>query len=276
MPSDKDNLKKPNDASTSSADALLEDEFGLHALHDILSMKYSDLTALSLGYDIQSLGMQFGAKPKDPSKDKRAHPTHPEGALYATFRDPWDTSSSAAQTAPLLSPAFQPDPSHAVQRTPLRLDQLAALHVDTLFYIFYTYPRDVAQIAAAAELYRRKWAFDTSKRLWFLSNENANKAKPPKKETVAVFDPETWSTENHPAADFSAPEGANPVRDFTVALRSMSGGAGHPPVSFGFGSDVRNVSGEVHEQITHEGEKSGKAAVQSKSEAKRKSAAQGR
>ena len=33
------------------------------------------------------------------------------------------------------------------------------LRVETLFYIFYSMPRDAMQAAAAVELYNRKWRY---------------------------------------------------------------------------------------------------------------------
>lgn len=38
--------------------------------------------------------------------------------------------------------------------------------METLFYMFYSMPRDQLQTAAAVELYRREWWFHADLRLW--------------------------------------------------------------------------------------------------------------
>lgn len=40
------------------------------------------------------------------------------------------------------------------------------MQIETLFYMFYSMPRDQLQTAAAVELYRRDWRFHADLRLW--------------------------------------------------------------------------------------------------------------
>ena len=47
---------------------------------------------------------------------------------------------------------------YALQPPPLRLKNFQSFQLETLFYIFYSMPRDVLQVAAATELNHREYA----------------------------------------------------------------------------------------------------------------------
>lgn len=53
-----------------------------------------------------------------------------------------------------------------MQPPSLKPDHLNKMHMETLFYMFYSMPRDQLQTAAAVELYRREWWFHADLRLW--------------------------------------------------------------------------------------------------------------
>ena len=44
----------------------------------------------------------------------------------------------------------------------------AKFALGTLFYIFYTFPRDILQVLASQELYNRHWKFHIESKVWFL------------------------------------------------------------------------------------------------------------
>jgi hypothetical protein len=71
-------------------------------------------------------------------------------------------------------------------------------HLETLFYIFYSMPADVLQLAAAQELYNRDWRFHKEKKLWFTRApgvEPTIKTATYEKGAYLVFDPEKWTKE---------------------------------------------------------------------------------
>ena len=49
---------------------------------------------------------------------------------------------------------------------PIPVDHLTKFALETLFYLFYSMPRDILQACAAQELYRREWRYHGELRLW--------------------------------------------------------------------------------------------------------------
>ena len=49
----------------------------------------------------------------------------------------------------------------------LKTEHFAKFQIDTLFYMFYSMPRDILQALSAQELYRRDWRYHGELRLWF-------------------------------------------------------------------------------------------------------------
>ncbi|KAJ2317850.1 transcriptional regulator, partial [Coemansia sp. RSA 2681] len=79
-------------------------------------------------------------------------------------------------------------PPHAVTRMPSFTDE-------TLFYMFYTMPREELQLAAAEELYRRQWRYHKELRLWLTKDpESQPTARTPRGEqsVFIFFDPGVW------------------------------------------------------------------------------------
>jgi len=48
----------------------------------------------------------------------------------------------------------------------LKMTHLSKFHLETLFYIFYSMPKDVLQAYAAQELYAREWRYHGELKLW--------------------------------------------------------------------------------------------------------------
>jgi CCR4-NOT transcription complex subunit 2 len=48
----------------------------------------------------------------------------------------------------------------------LKTEHLSKFQLETLFYMFYSMPRDILQACAAQELYRREWRYHGELRLW--------------------------------------------------------------------------------------------------------------
>lgn len=48
----------------------------------------------------------------------------------------------------------------------LKTTHLSKFHIETLFYIFYSMPKDVLQAYAAQELYAREWRYHGELKMW--------------------------------------------------------------------------------------------------------------
>ena len=81
-----------------------------------------------------------------------------------------------------------------MQPPSLKSDHLNKMHIETLFYMFYSMPRDQLQTAAAVELYRREWWFHSDLRLWMkmraATAENGTPAS--NQQQFVFFDVSTW------------------------------------------------------------------------------------
>jgi CCR4-NOT transcription complex subunit 2 len=54
-----------------------------------------------------------------------------------------------------------------MQAPALKTGHLSKFQLETLFYIFYSLPKDVLQAYAAQELYTREWRYHGELKLWF-------------------------------------------------------------------------------------------------------------
>ncbi|XP_021912556.1 probable NOT transcription complex subunit VIP2 isoform X2 [Carica papaya] len=148
------------------------DPFGLLGLLSVIKMSDPDLTSLALGIDLTTLGLNLN------STDN----------LHKTFGSPW--SDEPAKGDPEFS---VPQCYYAKQPPALHQGYFAKFTVDTLFYIFYSMPKDEAQLYAANELYNRGWFYHKEHRLWFIRiGEPLVKTNTYERGSYHCFDPNTF------------------------------------------------------------------------------------
>ncbi|XP_074308970.1 putative NOT transcription complex subunit VIP2 isoform X2 [Silene latifolia] len=168
-PSFRDQGVKPIQATQPAADS-----FGLLGLLGVIRMSDPDLTSLALGIDLTTLGLNLNS-----SED-----------LHKSFGSPWTDEPAKG------------DPEFVVPHCyleklapPLNYLNFMKFPIATLFYIFYSMPKDEAQLYAAHELHRRGWLYHKELRLWLSRITNA---EPPYKTATfergsyKFFDPTTW------------------------------------------------------------------------------------
>uniref|UniRef100_A0A7S1N8S3 NOT2/NOT3/NOT5 C-terminal domain-containing protein n=1 Tax=Eutreptiella gymnastica TaxID=73025 RepID=A0A7S1N8S3_9EUGL len=151
------------------------DRFGLTGLLSVIRMTDQDLNALALGFDLTTLGLNLNS------------PDY----LYTTFASPWSEGTT-------VQPEFRIPQCYFMTPPHLRFQMFQRFHLETLFYIFYSMPADVLQLAAAQELYNRDWRFHKEKKLWFTRApgvEPSIKTTSYEKGSYLVFDPEKWTKE---------------------------------------------------------------------------------
>lgn len=136
-------------SAAASAAPSTADRFGLLGLLSVIRMTDPDLNVLALGTDLTTLGLNLNS---------------PE-ALYPSFASPWTDGTS-------LTRRYEPEyylPLCYYMQAPMQPPQLKLplFSDDTLFYIFYSMPKDVLQLAAAYELYNRDWRYHKELQRWF-------------------------------------------------------------------------------------------------------------
>ncbi|KAM0801650.1 hypothetical protein BDR22DRAFT_888118 [Usnea florida] len=121
------------------------DEFGLPGFLSSISNENPDVSYLARGQDLTTLGLNLNS----------AEP------LYPTFAGPFaEPGSRPMQPDFRLPECYTVDNIHAVR------EKIPHFSDETLFWIFYTQPRDIIQEFAAAELTNRNWRFHTDLKMW--------------------------------------------------------------------------------------------------------------
>eukprot|EP00755_Sulcionema_specki_P025138 Sspe_Gene.82641::Locus_54167_Transcript_1_1_Confidence_1.000_Length_598::g.82641::m.82641/K12605/CNOT2, NOT2; CCR4-NOT transcription complex subunit 2 len=133
---------KPEASEDSKGDDQLG-KYGLGGILHVIRMTDRDLNTLALGYDLNTLGLSLNST----------------DYLYSTLCCPWADSPARVQ------PEFRLPQCYSLQPPQLRFTMFQRFNIETLFYIFYSMPRDVLQLAAAHELYNRDWRFHKEKKL---------------------------------------------------------------------------------------------------------------
>ncbi|TDH69547.1 hypothetical protein CCR75_005008 [Bremia lactucae] len=133
--------------STTNSELDPNNQYGLLGLlHTIIRPGNSDLMKnLAMGCDLTSLGLNLN----------KAEP------LYPTFASPWSEEQLTKE------PQFSLPTCYYNQPPVLKTTHLSKFHLETLFFIFYSMPKDVLQAYAAQELYSRDWRYHANLKTWF-------------------------------------------------------------------------------------------------------------
>ncbi|GMF65585.1 unnamed protein product [Phytophthora lilii] len=116
----------------------------LGMLHTIIRPGNDSKKNLAMGCDLTSLGLNLNS----------AEP------LYPTFASPWSEEQLTKE------PQFSLPTCYYNQPPVLKTTHLSKFHLETLFFIFYSMPKDVLQAYAAQELYSREWRYHAELKTW--------------------------------------------------------------------------------------------------------------
>ncbi|KAG6888408.1 hypothetical protein C0995_008412 [Termitomyces sp. Mi166 len=157
------------------------DRWGLLGLLAMLKNVGSDLDQgmSGIGTDLGTMGLDMGYS----------------GDLYSTFITPW-ADQSAART---VEPDFHLPTCYAsVQASPPGPSKASAFSDETLFFMFYSSPRDALQEVAAQELWNRNWRYHKDLRLWITKESGttpSQKVPGGEQGQYTFWDPENWAKE---------------------------------------------------------------------------------
>ncbi|KAL4943327.1 hypothetical protein BDV06DRAFT_190279 [Aspergillus oleicola] len=146
--------RPPQDAATDQqplAEMSELDKFGLAGLLRMIHSDSADVASLAVGQDLMTLGLDLN---------------QPE-PLHSTFISPFVASVPGI---PLEQDFALPGCYSVANVQPLQ-SRIPSFSDETLFYIFYSMPRDVMQEVAAEELMGRKWRYHKIERCWLTRDE---------------------------------------------------------------------------------------------------------
>ncbi|KAK9478719.1 hypothetical protein V1514DRAFT_347335 [Lipomyces japonicus] len=143
---------------------------------NVMRMENSDIGMLALGNDLTTLGLNLNQPDSEP--------------LSATFASPW-----AEKSVTKVEPDFHLPSCYKVQSAAPQQTKIASFSDETLFYIFYSMPRDIMQEAAAAELTNRNWRYHKELKVWLTKDpgtEPIQQSAHYERGVYTFFDPSIW------------------------------------------------------------------------------------
>ncbi|XP_078481207.1 CCR4-NOT transcription complex subunit 2 isoform X2 [Ciona intestinalis] len=130
--------------------SMLVDQYGIVGLFAFIKAAETDptLVHLALGNDLTTLGLNLNS---------------PDN-LYHKFQSPFSRQPCRLQDIDFFVPSEYLTNAHIRDKlAPIKLNRYGE---DLLFFVFYSNPGDVLQLAAAAELYNRDWRYHKEERIW--------------------------------------------------------------------------------------------------------------
>ncbi|KAF7999099.1 hypothetical protein HF325_006631 [Metschnikowia pulcherrima] len=169
---------RPANQKTLAAEVPPISKFGLDGLASLLKNDENEQTAFAVGQNLQLMGL-------DLSEDAK---------ILKTLASPWQETSRLEVepyfTLPdnILQKNIVPKPEPCDTKILSFLDE-------TLFYIFYTKPRDTLQEYASRELVARNWRYHRDIQVWLTKDSNVEPVliSPDVERGIYVFfDPHNW------------------------------------------------------------------------------------
>lgn len=151
------------------------DRWGLLGLLQIIKGADPDVSLLNVGADLSGMGLDMGM----------------QGHLFPSFITPWSDPAAALT----IEPDFHLPACYNVQPPPPAQAKTSAFSDETLFFMFYSSPRDVLQEMASQELYNRNWRFHKERRVWLTKETGTSPSQKTSTHESGVytfFDPENW------------------------------------------------------------------------------------
>ncbi|KDO30109.1 hypothetical protein SPRG_05301 [Saprolegnia parasitica CBS 223.65] len=159
------NDAKPHPSSRPSSSSSEEtSRFGLLGMLHVIRATDPERN-VAQGCDLTSLGLNLNS----------SEPLHP------TFASPWSDTPCTKEPQYTLPLCYYNQPPV------LKTSHLSKFQLETLFYIFYSMPKDVVQAYAAQELYLREWRYHMDLKLWFKRQQSESAAL-----QYIYFDINTW------------------------------------------------------------------------------------
>lgn len=154
------------------------DKFGLKGIALLVKMEQNDQNSFAMGQDLGLMGLDLAD----------------DASILKNLASPWQETSRLevepyySLHSSILEENIQPPPEPCDSKILSFMDE-------TLFYIFYTKPRDTLQEYAARELVARNWRYHRDIQVWLTKDSNVEPVliSPDVERGVYIFfDPHNW------------------------------------------------------------------------------------
>lgn len=164
---------------TNIPSSMVTDQFGMIGLLAFLRAAETDpnLASVTFGTDLTALGLNLTAAEK----------------LYPSFAGPW--TDQPLKVYEIDYPVPSEYSVNSSIRDKLTQITLKRYHEDTIFFLFYMFPNDMLQIAAAIELYSREWRYHKEEKVWITRAAGiapSEKTNSYERGTYFIFDALLW------------------------------------------------------------------------------------
>ncbi|VDP19489.1 unnamed protein product [Onchocerca flexuosa] len=170
---------------------MMTDQFGmLGFLAAYRGMRFNpNIASIIIGEKAELLGLGMNSKLEVPNPSG-----HGRSEIHLTYGGPWanNFSNHAPHIDAKIPEKFK---TNALIREKLAKIKFPLLEEDVLFYLFYNYPGEEYQIAAAHELHVRDWRYNKVERKWLRRLNFGSVIQQTavfERGTYNVFDPENW------------------------------------------------------------------------------------
>jgi CCR4-NOT transcription complex subunit 2 len=132
-----------------------KDKFGMKGYLALSEGPNPTFRSLARGQDLGQLGLNMSSEP----------------SLLQSYTGPF-ASPTTHPLRPLDSEFHIPDCYTVKKVAPLN-QRINSFSDETLFYMFYSMPRDYMQVLVAQELMERKWRYHMHEQMWMMRDENS-------------------------------------------------------------------------------------------------------
>ncbi|GBL50359.1 transcriptional regulator [Candidozyma auris] len=167
-----------NGEASNGAPAADIDSFGLKGIASLLRMDQTEKNSFAYGQDVQLLGLDLSDN----------------SSILKNMASPWQ-ETSRTEVEPYFSLPESIQQSKIVPPPEPCDTKISSFADETLFYIFYTKPRDTLQEYAARELVARNWRYHRDIQVWLTKDSNVEPVliSPDVERGVYIFfDPHNW------------------------------------------------------------------------------------
>lgn len=165
-------------SSTPAPETAAIDKFGLKGISALVKPDQSEQTAFAFGQNLGLMGLDLAD----------------DDSILKTMPSPWQ-ETSRSEVEPYFSIPEQILQKNIVPKPEPCDSKILSFMDETLFYIFYTKPRDTLQEYAARELVARNWRYHRDIQVWLTKDSNVEPVliSPDVERGVYIFfDPHNW------------------------------------------------------------------------------------
>ncbi|VDO25191.1 unnamed protein product [Onchocerca flexuosa] len=151
----------PDDTMTNIPPTMLTDQFGMAGLLAAYRGMYLEpnIALLVIGEKAELMGLGMNSELEVPSPSG-----HGRSEIHLNYGGPWADKPNHAPHVDVQIP--EKYKTNELIREKLAKIKFPLLEEDALFYLFYNYPGEEYQIAAAHELHVREWRYHKLERIW--------------------------------------------------------------------------------------------------------------